>query len=147
MLRYTVLIGLATFSVPVEARIVAGAPQTSSQSGAIPQASQPDASTQQGAPTDAVPMQPAAREQPATSSQVAQVIDAEFPNYDKNADGKLNPAEFGAWMVALKSKTDPTTKATAPDTRKWVDAAFAQADADKNKSLSKAELTSFLSQG
>jgi hypothetical protein len=147
MLKYAVLTGLALFSVPVEARVIAESPQASLQGGETNQSSQPDALGQQGTPTDAVPMQSATREQPATSSQVAQVIDAEFPNYDKNADGKLNASEFGAWMVALKSKTDPTTKATAPDTRKWVDAAFAQADADRNKTLSKAELTSFLSQG
>ena len=51
------------------------------------------------------------------------------------------------WMVALKTKTDPATKPDAPETKKWVSAAFAQADADKNKSLTKAEVTGFLTQG
>jgi Ca2+-binding EF-hand superfamily protein len=94
-----------------------------------------------------VPMQPAAREQPATGGQVAQVVDTEFPTYDKNGDGKLSATEFGGWMVALKSKTDPSTKPDAPETKKWVSAAFAQADTDKSKSLTKTEVTSFLSQG
>ena len=37
----------------------------------------------------------------------------------------------------------PATKPGTPETKKWVAAAFAQADTDKNKSLSKPELTSF----
>ncbi|RZL73337.1 MAG: EF-hand domain-containing protein, partial [Sphingomonas sp.] len=45
------------------------------------------------------------------------------------------------------SKTDPSTKPDAPETKKWVSAAFAQADTDKSKSLTKTEVTSFLSQG
>lgn len=137
-------------AAPVLAQTTTGPVQSSpSGTAAVPSSAPVDgaASGQQGAPTDAVPMHSAAREQPATGSQVAQVVDTEFPTYDKNGDGKLSATEFGGWMVALKSKTDPTTNSTAPETKKWVSAAFAQADADKNKSLTKTELTSFLSQG
>jgi hypothetical protein len=85
---------------------------------------------------------------PATgASQIAQVVDSEFPTYDKNADSNLDKAEFSAWMVALKSATDPSTKATDPATKTWVNGAFASADTDKSKSVSKAELTTYLSQG
>jgi hypothetical protein len=142
MLKYAMLAGAALIAAPVLAQTTATSPQTSPSSGGAP-AEVP----QSGTPTDAVPMQSAAREQPASSSQVAQVVDTEFPTYDKNGDGKLSAAEFGGWMVALKSKTDPSTKPDAPDTKKWVSAAFTQADADKNKSLTKAEVTSFLTQG
>jgi hypothetical protein len=142
MLKYAMLAGAALIAAPVLAQTTATSPQTSPSSGGaaaeVPQS---------GTPTDAVPMQSAPREQPASSSQVAQVVDTEFPTYDKNGDGKLSAAEFGGWMVALKSKTDPSTKPDAPDTKKWVSAAFTQADADKNKSLTKAEVTSFLTQG
>jgi hypothetical protein len=142
MLKYAMLAGAALIAAPVLAQTTATSPQTSPSSGGAP-AEVP----QSGTPTDAVPMQSAAREQPASSSQVAQVVDTKFPTYDKNGDGKLSAAEFGGWMVALKSKTDPSTKPDAPDTKKWVSAAFTQADADKNKSLTKAEVTSFLTQG
>jgi len=80
-------------------------------------------------------------------TQVASIVDQEFGSYDKDGDGKLSQAEFGAWMVALKTKSDPATKADSPETKKWVGAAFAQADTDKNSGLTRTELTGFLSQG
>jgi len=80
-------------------------------------------------------------------TQVASIVDQEFGSYDKDGDGKLSQAEFGAWMVALKTKSDPATRADSPETKKWVGAAFAQADTDRNSGLTKTELTGFLSQG
>ncbi len=142
MLKYAMLVGAALVAAPVLAQTTTTSPQASAPGGAATGQAAPS-----GTPADSVPMQSAAREQPATGSQVAQVVDTEFPTYDKNGDGKLSAAEFSGWMVALKSKTDPTTKPDAPETKKWVSAAFAQADADKNKSLTKTEVTSFLTQG
>ncbi|MEG3083055.1 EF-hand domain-containing protein [Sphingomonas sp. PB2P12] len=149
MLKYAMLAGATLIAAPVLAQTAATSSQTAPSGGAITTQVQSDpASTpQSGTPTDPVPMQSAAREQPATGSQVAQVVDTEFPTYDKNGDGKLSATEFSGWMVALKTKTDPSTKPNAPETKKWVSAAFAQADADKNKSLTKTEVTSFLTQG
>lgn len=162
MLKYALLAGAMTFAAPALAQTTAApaqaAPATAGDT--IPAAS-PSAATAQTTPTDATPTQSAtaqsattqsastqqAATQPASGDQVAQVVDTEFAGYDKNGDGKLNTAEFGAWMVALKTKTDPSTKAGTPETKKWIDAAFAQADTDKSKSLSKTELVSFLSQG
>ncbi len=75
------------------------------------------------------------------------MVNAEFPSYDKDSDGKLSASEFGAWMVALKSASDPKATADNPDTKTWVGQAFATADKDKNSSITKAELTGFLTQG
>lgn len=150
MLKYAMLAGAALIAAPALAQTATPSSQASATGGGVAaQTSQSGAMTtpQSGAPTDPVPMQSAAREQPATGSQVAQVVDTEFPSYDKNGDGKLSAAEFAGWMVALKTKTDPSTKPDAPETKKWVSAAFAQADTDKNKSLTKTEVTSFLTQG
>ncbi|KQN29271.1 calcium-binding protein [Sphingomonas sp. Leaf38] len=149
MLKYAMLAGAALVAAPVLAQATATAPQTSAPAGAATGQANPSGAmaSPQGPTTDAVPMQSTAREQPATGSQVAQVVDTEFPTYDKNGDGKLSAVEFGGWMVALKSKTDPSTSPDAPGTKKWVSAAFAQADADKNKSLTKTEVTRFLTQG
>lgn len=176
MLKYALLAGAMIVAAPAIAQTAAnptpGAPMgaqtapmgtatpdtaTTTAAPASPSAATPQTSpttTAQAAPaqttatpTDAAPVQQAASQPTATGDQVAQVVDSEFPTYDTNKDGKLNATEFSAWMVALKTKTDPSTKAGSPETKKWVSAAFTQADTDKNKSLSKTELTGFLSQG
>lgn len=83
----------------------------------------------------------------AGTTQIAQVVETEFPTYDKNADGALNSSEFGSWMVALRTASDPATKAGSKEMKAWTSSAFAQADIDKSKSVSKAELTGFLAKG
>ncbi len=166
MLKYAMLAGAMTIAAPVMAQM---APQTSpnaapagaagtvapaapatttSAAPATPQSTtaMPDA-TAQTAPAAPQTTGAAPTEQAATGSQVGQVVDAEFATYDKDANGTLSSAEFATWMVALKTKSDPTTKADSPATKKWNDAAFVQADKDKSKSVSKTELTGFLSQG
>ena len=166
MLKYALLAGAMTIAAPVLAQM---APQTAANPApaatttpvapATP-ATTTDAApvTQQAAPASPTTAAPAGTpapqtataapaEQPATGSQVAQVVDTEFPTYDKDGDGKLSQMEFSAWMVALKTKSDPATKADSPATKKWNTAAFAQADTDKSKSVSKDELTGFLSKG
>ena len=95
----------------------------------------------------AQPAQQAASEPITGAAQIAQVVNTEFPSYDKDKSGTLNESEFGAWMIALKEKSDPSTKPDSPATKAWVDQAFASADKDKNKVLTKSELTGFLSQG
>ncbi len=163
MLKYALLAGAMTIAAPVLAQM---APQTATNPApaatTTPVAPATPATTTDAAPatTQAAPASPttaapaapqtataAPAEQPATGSQVAQVVDAEFPTYDKDSDGKLSQTEFSAWMVALKTKSDPATKADSPETKKWNTAAFAQADADKSKSVGKDELTAFLSKG
>jgi hypothetical protein len=140
------------------AAMTAGAPQTAADpTPAAPvaqtaPAQTAPATTPQAAPaseTSAAQPAPAtdtaAATQPAPAEQVASVIDQQFATYDKDANGNLNEAEFGAWMVALKTQTDPATDANAPATKSWNKAAFAQADKDKSKSLDKTELAGFLS--
>ncbi|WP_404369911.1 EF-hand domain-containing protein [Sphingomonas sp. MMS24-J45] len=100
----------------------------------------------QPADSASAPAQDAAAAQPVAATQVADVVTKEFPTYDKNGDGNLNAKEFDTWMVALKTASDPSTKATSPATKTWLNQAFAQADADKNKKVSQSELTGFLSQ-
>lgn len=81
------------------------------------------------------------------SDKIAQVVDTEFPTYDKDANGSLNSAEFGSWMVALRTASDASIKAESKEMKTWAKTAFAQADIDKSKSISKAELTGFLAKG
>lgn len=144
MLKLTIIAGALLVSSPVLAQtaqpstaVPSGAQQGAASIDQAQTAPSPDAA----APAESAPAQTAAA-QPAT---VADVVTTEFPNYDKDGDGALTASEFGAWMVALKTASDPSTKATAPATKTWVSQAFAQADGDKNKKVSKGELTTFLS--
>lgn len=106
----------------------------------------PATQTASPAPAQPAPTQSAsAATQPATSGeQVAQVVDQGFPSYDKNADGNLTKDEFASWMGSLRSASEPGFDANATASKEWSARAFAQADADKSKSVSKAELTTFL---
>lgn len=100
---------------------------------------------------------PAAQPTPATQApatqapaadyktQVAAVVESEFPAYDGDRDGNLTEPEFGKWLLALREAAgqqqpvlDDAGKAN------WVKDAFAQADADKSMKISKAEMNSFL---
>jgi hypothetical protein len=97
-------------------------------------------------PTQAAPAQAAAAQPASKADQVAQVVNAEFPTYDKDSNGSLSKTEFAAWMVALRKASDPTIKPESAATKKWIGDAFAQADTDKSKSVSKTELEGFLAQ-
>jgi hypothetical protein len=90
---------------------------------------------------------PAASQTAPQPTPLAEIVDQEFAAYDKDGDGRLSQPEFATWMVALKTAADPATRADSPATAKWVGAAFAQADKDRSRSLTQAELTGFLSQG
>lgn len=146
MMKYAFLGTAMMVSAPVLAQVTPAPAQTtpSAPQAAPATTAGPAQTAQPAASTEAAP---AGGQVQATGSQIAQVVDTQFPTYDKDGDGKLNKAEFAQWMVALKSQTDPSTKAEAPATKKWVGSAFAQADTDKDKTVSKTELTGFLSQG
>ena len=165
MLKYAFLAGAMIASAPAMAQQPPAPPQTSlfaEQPAPAAQATQTDPA--QPAPQTTAPAQPApapttatdpaqaapaqtAQAAPTKAQQIAQVVDSEFATYDKDKDGVLSPAEFDAWMVALKTAADPSTKADAPATKTWLTQAFAQADTDKNKKVSKAELNTFLVAG
>jgi len=113
------------------------------QTAPVPTAPSPNAQAANPAPTDSA----TAAATPANpGAQVAEVVNGEFGTYDKNKNGSLSKTEFGAWMTALRTKADPSLKDDAAN-KSWVAQAFTQADTDKSKSVSKDELTNFLSQG
>lgn len=153
MLKYVFLAGAMTLSAPAFAQTAPAQDMTQQTSPSTPtttdQAMPAQPAPQTAAPVDsaAAPAQDAvAAAEPAAATQVADVVTKEFPSYDKNGDGNLSAKEFDSWMVALKTASDPSTKATAPATKTWLNQAFAQADTDKNKKVSQTELTGFLSQ-
>lgn len=149
MLKFALLAGAMTLSASAFAQTApdqSTTPQTTQQSPATPDQSMP-AAPQSAMPAPAAPVQDAATAspEPVAPTQIADVVSTEFANYDKDGNGTLSAGEFGAWMVALKTASDPATKADSKATKTWVGQAFAQADTDKSKSVSKTELTGFLS--
>lgn len=147
MLKFTPLAGAMLIAAPAIAQQAPTDAQSLQPSSASPAGQTTpttpvpaDPATMPAAPVDAAPVG-----QPVTGAdQIAQVVEAEFPTYDKDADGTLNTAEFGAWMVALRSATDKSVTADSKSMKTWTKTAFAQADADKSKSITKTELTGFL---
>lgn len=96
---------------------------------------------------EAAPAQDSAQPQQASATQIAQIVETEFPTYDGDKDGQITKDEFGKWMVALRSASEPGMNAESAEVKTWVGNAFATADADKSTKVSKVELTSFLSKG
>ena len=165
MLKYILLAGVVAISAPALAQSQ-NKPQNNNPSTAAqsdPTVAHPvqdstatpvaDGQIAQTAPV-ADPAQPAqagaavADAKPASKAeQVATIVNTEFATYDKDANGSLNKTEFGAWMVALKTASDPAAKVESAEVKTWISNAFASADTDKSKSVSKTELEGFLSQG
>ena len=155
MLKYALLAGAMTLSAPAFAQAAPNQDMAPQPTQSAPATTDQAVPAQPAAPADSAvapaqdavaASQPTTATQPATTTQVAEVVTKEFPSYDKNGDGNLSAKEFDAWMIALKTASDPSTKATAPATKAWLNQAFAQADADKDKKVSQTELTGFLSQ-
>lgn len=89
----------------------------------------------------AEPATPAAEPKEVT---VAKLVDAEFPAYDANKNGDLDQLEFAKWILALHEAGGTAKQADAATKEKWAKDAFAAADADKSKKISKAEMNKFL---
>lgn len=110
---------------------------------AAPAAAEAAAATEQAL----APLEPAA---PAVSEPrdvaVAKIVDAEFPAYDANKNGDLDQPEFTKWILALhNASADASAKAMDEAAKvKWAKGAFAAADTDKSKKISKAEMNKFL---
>lgn len=91
------------------------------------------------APETATPVPEAPPATPAAMT-VAEKVSADWPRYDLGAKGHLTKAELSRWLGDLRAANNEP----APDA-KWLDAAFAQTDADKDKKVSKDELVASLS--
>ena len=120
-------------ATPAFAQTASGSVTTQTPPASSAPSASAQADAQAPAPTEAAPA-------PATDAK--SVIAAEFPTYDKDADGKLSRAEFDGWMTALRDKSGQPLAAAEKDT--WLKGAFATADVDKSKSVSIAELTTYL---
>lgn len=155
MLKQMFLIGAAAVSFPALAQTTApaadpAAPTTATESVTAPDRTMPVEPAPAPAPDASAPA--AAAEAPpagnaATPTQIAQIVDKEFPTYDADASGDLNNAEFATWMKKLRAATEPGVDPESADVATWIGQAFAAADGDKSGAVNKTELTGFLSRG
>ena len=92
------------------------------------------------------PQAPAAAE--PREATVAKLVESEFPSYDADKNGELSQPEFTNWVMALHSKAEDAgamaKKMDIAAKTKWANDAFASADADKSKKISKTEMSQFL---
>ncbi len=163
MLKQMLLIGAAAVSFPALAQTTdpmadPTAPPTTTDPAPMPDSATPpmepvpDSTMPPAEPVPDASAPPAATEPApssasATPTQIAQIVDQEFPTYDADGDGNLNEGEFSAWMKKLRTATDPSVDPESADVKSWIDQAFAAADADKSGGVDKTELTGFLSRG
>ncbi|OHC95690.1 MAG: calcium-binding protein [Sphingomonadales bacterium RIFCSPLOWO2_12_FULL_63_15] len=137
------------FTTALAVAAPAMAQQTMTPDTAMPQAApvQPDAATPQAGTPGATTPQAATPANPGNA--VATIVDTEFPAYDADSDGELSQAEFSRWMVALKAQETKATGQTLPEAEvtAWANGAFVTADTDKNATISKPELVTYLSGG
>ncbi|MDG5489308.1 hypothetical protein NYR55_11850 [Sphingomonas sp. BGYR3] len=138
MLKTIMLAGAALIATPAIAQDMQQAPADPA-AGAAQTAPAPE----QTAPEQAAP----AQGQPATTAdQVAQVIDADWAKYDVDGNSELSKEEFGTWLGTLRKASEPGADLASTEMQGWMGQAFAAADADKSSTVSKPELTKFLSQ-
>lgn len=156
MLKQMLLIGAAAVSFPALAQTTPPAsdpmnPPTTTEPAPMPDTTTPDTTTPAPAPAPDSSTPPAATEPApsgaATPTQIAQIVDQEFPTYDGDKNGDLNETEFGAWMKKLRAATDPAADVESAEVKSWIGQAFASADGDKSGGVNKTELTGFLSRG
>lgn len=153
MLKQMLLIGAAAVSFPALAQTTPPAsdptnpPTTTEPASPAPT---PDTTSPAPAPDTSTPpasSQPAPSGAAATPTQIAQIVEQEFPTYDGDKNGDLNETEFGAWMKKLRAATDPSADVESAEVKTWIGQAFASADGDKSGGVNKTELTGFLSRG
>lgn len=164
MLKTMLLIGAAAISFPALAQDQPAAdpgappaqtettPPASEPAPPAPEAAQPAPDAAEPVPTPDAATPPTAEPAPpagtpATATQVAQIVDKEFSTYDADSSAELSEAEFGTWMKKLRSASEPTVDVESAEVKTWIGQAYGAADADKNGTVSKVELTSFLSKG
>lgn len=151
MIKQMLLIGAAAVSFPALAQTTPPASDPAATAAEPAPAPAPDTASPAPAPDASTPpasSQPAPSGAAAASpTQIAQIVEQEFPTYDGDKNGDLNEAEFGAWMKKLRAATDPATDVESAEVKTWIGQAFASADGDKSGAVNKTELTGFLSRG
>ncbi len=159
ILTATSLLALAVTPALAQSDMGANTQTTTTEQQVSAQPATPGTAVEPGTemgPMDSTSATPATPAAPATDSStsaaaeprtvtVQKLVDAEFPAYDANKNGNLEQTEFGKWVLALYAASGDAAAPKDPAAKdKWSKAAFATADADKNKAVTKAEMNVFL---
>jgi cytoskeletal protein RodZ len=124
------------------------ATQPAPTTGTTPSGTQP---AQPADPADSATSTPATPATPASPAQtqtvgdqasgdtVVATVEADWAKYDTNSGGTLSRTEFNKWVTDLQTAAN----SKAP-TSSYLRSAFRKADANKNGSISKEELQTFL---
>lgn len=147
MIRTVLLVSACMLATPALAQDMADpattTPETVTEAPATESTATPPAD--QAVPADTVDADsatPEAAAGPAAApSAIAAVVEADWTTFDADKSGELSKTEFGAWMTKLRAGAE---SADATPAAEYNNAAFAQADADKNSAVTKSELTTFL---
>lgn len=102
-----------------------------------------DPITVKGNPEQRAAADKAVPEVVATKADVTFAIDAEWRNFDRNADDKLDQTEF-AWFMKKIRETAGNTAKTSAEVGRINAAAFAEADVDRSKFISRDEMIGLL---
>jgi Ca2+-binding EF-hand superfamily protein len=143
MLKFTALSIAALAASTAYAQTPEAAPTADPSAGApaTEQSAQPGAAIDPGAGAPTAQAAPS-----ANHAQVVAVVDAGFPKYDADKDGKLSEAEFKQWIADLKAQEMASSgKPADPATvSQYANAAFAAADRNKTGSVTKQDMITFL---
>ena len=131
MKTFLIAAGAVALATPAMAQMASPTPSTP------PASSAPSTSMPPAADSGAMTAAPA-----AAPSDPKAIIATEFPTYDKDGSGSLNKGEFDSWLTALKDKSGTPMKPA--EKTSWLKGAFTTADKDKDKAVSLAELTDYL---
>ncbi|RHW16589.1 EF-hand domain-containing protein [Sphingomonas gilva] len=149
MLKYALLASALAIGAPAIAQdMTTPAPQQQAPTQTAPQTDPMQQAPQaQPATPDTTASAPTEQAPAAGPAQVAEVVKAEFPTYDKDSSGSLSDTEFASWMGALRKASEPTVDTESAEVKTWIEGAFASADTDKDKAVTEGELTTFLTAG
>ena len=125
----------AQTSTAVQADMTTGAQVTAPSEG--------DPITIKGNPEQRAAADKAVPEVVATKADVTFAIDAEWRNFDRNADDKLDQTEF-AWFMKKIRETAGNTAETSAEVGRLNAAAFAEADLDQSKFITRDEMIGLL---
>lgn len=73
-------------------------------------------------------------------AQVDAYVDAQFSQFDADASGSLDQAEFTAMVEPIRAAQASAVESGSTEANAWAEALFARADANGDASLTKAEV-------
>jgi hypothetical protein len=132
IMRFPLVLGALVLAAPLNAEPT---PQPTTKSA------EPAVSGEMSKP-DATPIAVETVTPKPQAVSIDEKVGMDWPRYDVGGKGHLTKTELDQWFKDLRASAGDT----APDA-KWLGTAFGQTDTNKDKKVSREELTAFLSSG